>query len=73
MVITNKSIALDFNKRIRFAEKGHRRAGLPGPFLQALATLALLLLVACLFHTRYILSGQPFTIGRYFKALAGRG
>jgi ABC-2 type transport system permease protein len=47
--------------------------GLLSAVLQLMAAIALLLLVARLFHTRYILSGQPFSIGRYFKALAGRG
>jgi ABC-2 type transport system permease protein len=40
--------------------------------LQLATAVGLLLLVARLFQARYLLSGQPFSMKRYFAALAGR-
>jgi hypothetical protein len=40
--------------------------------LQLGAAVGLLLLVARLFQAKYILSGVPFSMKRYFAVLAGR-
>jgi ABC-2 type transport system permease protein len=40
--------------------------------LQLLAVVLIVRLVARLFRARYLLSGQPLTIGRYYAALMGR-
>jgi ABC-2 type transport system permease protein len=40
--------------------------------LQALTAVGLTLLVARLFHARFLLSGQPFKMRAYFAALVGR-
>ncbi|MBE7529935.1 MAG: hypothetical protein HND44_02715 [Chloroflexi bacterium] len=40
--------------------------------LQLGTAVLLVVLVARLFHARFILSGQTFSMRRYFEALAGR-
>jgi ABC-2 type transport system permease protein len=46
--------------------------GVVSGVLQLAAAVVLLRLVARLFQAKYILSGQPFSMKRYFGALAGR-
>jgi ABC-2 type transport system permease protein len=40
--------------------------------LQLLAAGAIVRLVARLFHAQHLLSGQPFSVGRYYRVLLGR-
>ena len=41
--------------------------------LQLLAAIFIVRLVARLFHAQHMLSGQPFSVQRYFRAFLGRG
>jgi hypothetical protein len=40
--------------------------------LQLLTAGAIVRLVARLFHAQHLLSGQPFSVGRYYRVLLGK-